>query len=73
MIYNDKYGENISVNRVDEWNKPNDFYVVCKSKEFINKQLSLLRNIINETIEEQKEEMSSIYDDISFDDEEANI
>lgn len=72
LIYNDRYGENISVNKVDE-NKPYDFYVVCKSKEFINKQLSLLRNIINETIEEQKEEMSSIYDDISFDDEEANI
>lgn len=72
MIYNDKYGENISVNKIDEWNKPYDFYVVCKSKEFVDKQLSILGNIINETFEEQKKEMSSIFDSIvddPFDDE----
>lgn len=72
MIYNDKYGENISVNKIDEWNKPYDFYVVCKSKEFVDKQLSIFGNIINETFEEQKKEMSSIFDSIvddPFDDE----
>lgn len=73
LIYNDRYGEDISVSKIDEWNKPYDFYVVCRSEEFVDKQLSTLGNKINETIEEQKEMMSSIFDNISFDDDEANI
>lgn len=73
LIYNDRYGENFSVSKIDEWNKPYDFYVVCRSQDFIDKQLSLLGNKINETIEEHKKEMSSIFDNISFDDEEDTI
>ena len=58
IIYDDKYGENISRLKTDDWNKAYDFYVVCKSDELIDKQLSILEDKINEDIEDEEDMVS---------------
>ena len=58
IIYNDKYGENISRLNTDGWDKVYHFYVVCKSDEFIEKQLSILEDLLNEDIEDEEDKVS---------------
>ena len=43
---------------MNTWYIKYHFYVVCKSDEFIEKQLSILEDLLNEDIEDEEDKVS---------------